>query len=228
MNADLSCARSEGVAQRRVLVFLTALCTLLLLVIVTATADLDILGAAVAPHRTAADAKVTAAPPVTSRNGRPKFKGLVLQQNEREPYSFWSPKGWHCGPLGDGDTGVLCSPTVENEGTFFSVRVTPLATAPAAGDVSTLEAGLQAGLGQLPALRVESADTSITKSRITLERVYTYREGPHTRKRRVRLIYDQDRLYTVLSQGATEEEYDYWLAMLNYSHSTFGTSLFCM
>jgi hypothetical protein len=167
-------------------------------------------------------------PPSGPPEGRPKFKGLVLQQDPQRRYSFWSPKGWHCGPLDDGGEGVLCSPMAEDRDTFFSVQVTPLTTTFSPTAASALRTGLQSGLAQLPGLEVESQAESIAEGRITLERVYTYREGDRVRKRRARWIYDGDKLYALLSQGSTVEEYEYWLSMLNYSQGTFSTSPFCM
>jgi len=58
--------------------------------------------------------------------------------------------------------------------------------------------------------------------------VYTFRDGQETRKRRIRLLYSGNKLYSLMSQGSTEEAYAYWLSMLNYCHLTFTIGLFDM
>ena len=43
---------------------------------------------------------------------------------------------------------------------------------------------------------------------------------------RICLIYHGNKLYSLMSQGSTEGEYEYWLSMLNYCHLTFTLGLF--
>lgn len=158
----------------------------------------------------------------------PAFQGLVLQEDRQWRYYFWYPKGWHPYDLSDGRAGVLCSPMAESPTTFFSVQVTQLETGVQADDLDVLREGVQEGLGQLPGLRIESSQESAGSSRISFERIHTFQDGETTRKRRIRLIYGRDRLYTLMSQGATVEEYTHWLPMLNYCHLTFQLGLFSM
>jgi len=47
-----------------------------------------------------------------------------------------------------------------------------------------------------------------------------------TRKRRIRLIYSGNTLYSLMSQGSSVGEYERWLSMLNYCHLTFRLGLF--
>jgi hypothetical protein len=158
--------------------------------------------------------------------GGPAFTGLVLQEDRHWRYSFWYPKGWYRFDLGDERTGVLCSPAPENPTTFFSVQVAQLEIVAQAEDLPVLCEGVQEGLEELPEVEVESAQESAGAGRIEIERTYTFRDGEHVRKRRIRLIYDRDRLYSLMSQGATVQEYEYWLSMLNYCHLTFKVGLF--
>jgi hypothetical protein len=159
---------------------------------------------------------------------RPAFEGLILEENRDWIYSFWYPKGWHRFQLSHERIGVLCSPSTQDPLTFFSVEVTPLEASIQADDLQVLIEGAQEGLRQLPDLDVELAQEFAAGGRIEIERICTFRDQEATRKRRIRLIYDRDKLYTVLSQGATEDEYTYWLPMLNYCHLTFQVGLFNM
>jgi hypothetical protein len=159
---------------------------------------------------------------------RPAFAGLVLEQNAEWRYYFWYPKGWHRYDLGDGRQGVLCSPQGHDPTTYFSVQVQELPTVVQAEDLNILREGVEEGLAQLPGLSVESAQESCSEACITFERIYTYRDGPLTRKRRIQLFYAGTKLYSLMSQGSTEAEYTHWLSMLNYCHLTFQIGLFDM
>ena len=157
-----------------------------------------------------------------------KFEGLVLCQDKKWMYFFWYPKGWHRYDLGEGREGVLCSPMDGEPTTFFAVEVWQLPVGVTADDLDTLREGVEEGLASLPGLEIELADESVGSRLITFERVFTFRDGSVTRKRRIRLIYDDNRLYSLMSQGATVEEYERWLPMLNYCHLTFQLGLFDM
>jgi hypothetical protein len=157
---------------------------------------------------------------------RPAFEGLVLMQDTEWRYHFWYPKGWHRYELTAGREGVLCSPQAEDPSTFFSVHVVKLATAVGPDDVDVLQEGIEEGLSQLPGLNVELAQSSQAAGQITFERVYTFVDGAATRKRRIRLIYAGNRLYSLMSQGSSVDEYEHWLSMLHYCHLTFRLGLF--
>jgi hypothetical protein len=161
-----------------------------------------------------------------TREDKPAFEGLVLQQDDEWRYYFWYPKGWHRYDLSDGRAGVLCSPDARDPITFFSVEVQKLATMVQPEDLDVLREGIQEGLARLPGLNVESAQESCSGSQIAFERSYTFQDGAVTRKRRIRLLYVGDKLYSLISQGRTEKEYAYWLSMLNYCHLTFRLGLF--
>jgi hypothetical protein len=162
----------------------------------------------------------------TNDKNSPTFKGLVLEQNDEWRYYFWYPKGWYRYDLSASRHGVLCSPQSEAPTTFFSVEAAQLETDVRSSDLTILREGVEEGLHQLPGLQVESANESAIADRVTLERTYTFVDGEVTRKRRVRLIYDRNKLYSLMSQGATPDEYEHWLSMLNYCHLTFQIGLF--
>ena len=158
---------------------------------------------------------------------RPAFEGLVLEQNTEQQFYFWYPKGWHRYDLSDGRAGVLCSPCAQDPTTYFSVQVQELPTAVhPQDDLDTLREGIHEGLAQLPGLHVESAEESYSETRITFERVFTFQDRAVTRKRRIRLLYAGARLYSLISQGSTENEYTRYLSMLNYCYLTFQLGLF--
>lgn len=158
----------------------------------------------------------------------PTFEGLVLQQDRQSRYFFWYPKGWQPYALDGERIGFLCSPMSDQPTTFFSVEVTSLETTVESQDVDMLVAGVEEGLATLPGLVIESAEQSAAGNRIEIERALTFEDAGSTHRRRIRLIYDRDRLYTLISQGATVDEYTYWLPMLNYCHLSFQIGTFSL
>ena len=156
---------------------------------------------------------------------KPAFEGLVLEQNEQWRYYFWYPKGWHRYDLSDGRVGALCSPQIEPT-TFFSVEAQALPVSVQPDDLDALREGVQEGLAQLPGLDVESAQESCAGGLIAFERIYTFQDGGVIRKRRIRLLYSADKLYSLISQGGSEQAYARYLSMLNYCQLTFQLGLF--
>ena len=161
----------------------------------------------------------------TSQN-TPSFEGLILEQDQEWQYYFWYPKGWHRYELGDGRTGVLCSPEDEHPTTYFSVETQRLPAAVLDEDVEVLRQGIQEGLSQLPDMCIASTNDTIAGGRIVFEREFTFADGDTVRKRRIRLIYAGSTLYSLISQGSSEQDYKYWLSMLNYCQMTFEIGTF--
>jgi len=90
-----------------------------------------------------------------------------------------------------------------------------------AEDLEDLKLGLDEGLSQLSECKVEAASGEPLGNLIKFERIFTFQEDGMIRKRRLWLLY-VDKWQMVLTwQGATEEEYDYWLSMGNYFFFTF-------
>jgi hypothetical protein len=166
--------------------------------------------------------------PRPTRQGRPGFEGLVLQENAQWNYAFWYPKGWLCRDLGATRAGIACSPTANDLDTHFSVRVQPLPSPTAGSSIAMLRADFRAGLSRLPGLHIEPEDASTADDQANPSWTYTYRGGRELRKARTSLVYDQRALYIVTTQGATVDEYEYWLSMLNYCHRTFQIGRVCI
>ncbi|HET9224601.1 MAG TPA: hypothetical protein VFO07_18960, partial [Roseiflexaceae bacterium] len=123
--------------------------------------------------------------------------------------------------LEDQREGKMASPEPENPQTWFSVWISPLKLSVVAEDLDDLKDGVDEGLSQLPELRIESASDEALNNLIKFERIYTFREGEESRKRRSWLLYIDTWLMVVTYQGANEEEYAYWLPMGNYCFFRF-------
>ncbi len=150
-----------------------------------------------------------------ARQGTPAFTGLWLHEDRKWRFKFWYPDGWHRFHLGEGHQGVLYAPDPEDCSTHFAVDVKDIGVRPKESDLPTLKEGFLEGLQALPGLQIEWQDAWVAGALIGLEAKYTFQEGEATRKRWVRLLYDGRRQFHVVAQGASPEDYDYWLPMLN-------------
>jgi hypothetical protein len=91
-----------------------------------------------------------------------------------------------------------------------------------AEDLEHLRLGVSEGLAQLADCKVEAASEVVLGNLIKFERVFTFRVDGAVRKRKLWMLYVDKWLIVLTWQGSSEEEYEYWLAMANYSFATFN------
>lgn len=150
----------------------------------------------------------------------PSFKGLNWHREQY--YSFFIPIDWHKGNWHDDRTGIICSPSQEDNYTLFAVEVNDLGTTLTADDLPYLSKGFLDGIKNLPESKIDSKKEAVTGKLLQLEAKYTFLEDGQTRKRWVRVFYQGTRQTTVTAQGATVEAYDYWLPMFNEAMMTIN------
>ena len=148
------------------------------------------------------------------RAGTPAFTGLALHRDRDWRFEFWYPIKWQRFNLGEGRTGVVYAPTSDGVATSFSIEARNVGTEVKGEDMAVLHAGFLEGLASLPGCQIETEKQWKAAALIGLEAKYTFREAGTTRKRWVRLLYEGTRQFHVVAQGATPDEYDYWLPML--------------
>jgi len=93
-------------------------------------------------------------------------------------------------------------------------------------DLPLLKEGIEAGLQQLGQYQLERQNEFQEQNRFGFEMVYTFPFERITRKRRSLLYYREQWQYSLICQGATEKEYDYWLPMFEFMMLTFKSSSF--
>jgi hypothetical protein len=151
----------------------------------------------------------------------PRYYGVTTYRDPLGRFSFQYPTTWHRFELEDQREGLMVSPEAENPQTWFSVWISKLDFNVVAEDLEDLKSGVEEGLLKLPDCNIESATDDALSNLLKFERIYTFRDGGVTRKRKVWLLYVDTWLMVVTYQGATEEEYAYWLPMGNYSFFRF-------
>ncbi len=144
---------------------------------------------------------------------KPRYTGMFKHVDKEGGYSLWLPTGWRQIDMVDGHHGVIFTPSSDSYDTSFSAEKHVLEYTVREKDAPVLRKGFAAGLAALPGVEVESQQENITPTLKTLEARFTFLEGEARRKRWVRVVYWGKGQLTLIAQGATPEEFDYWLPM---------------
>ena len=158
----------------------------------------------------------------------PTFKGLIWYREQY--FSFFVPTDWRRFNWQDDRQGVLFGPSPEDTHTVFAVDLIDLGFSVSADDLVDLFDGFLAGIQQLPGVEIELSAKEVVGALISLEAKYTFVEDEMTRKRWVRVLYHDTRQIAFTAQGATPDDYDYWLPMFFEAmmtariHSTIPTT----
>lgn len=153
---------------------------------------------------------------------RPAFTGLVVYRNLEYRFSFFYPEGWYRFDLpAEEGHAVAFAPSPDDLSTSFSVEARDLGTTVTAADLPELRRGWRAGLRLLHRVAIEHQEDYAVGSLIGLEARYTFHDGDAERKRWVRLLYQGSTQALLVAQGATVEEFDYWMPMFTQCMRTF-------
>jgi hypothetical protein len=136
-------------------------------------------------------------------------------------FSFWHEKRWRRFKFDDGRPGIIVSPEEADPLTTFSVQVRDLDTEVTGDDLPVLTEGFIAGLESLPDAQIESQEESVTGRLTILDARLTFSEDGMTRKRWVQLVYKGKRQYLLVGQGATVDDFEWWLPMFFMAMNTF-------
>ena len=155
----------------------------------------------------------------TNNRNRPAFRGLNWHKTKH--FSFFRPIDWYQFDWLDDRQGILFGPTPDDNATLFGIDIKDIGVSVTKDDLEDLLTGLLSGIKQLPDSQIESQEGWVAGVVTGVEAKYTFREKETVRKRWVRVLYQDGRQITVTAQGATVEDYDYWLPMFYESMMTF-------
>lgn len=158
---------------------------------------------------------------MAKREGNPIWLGMKLYYDLDLDFSFWHETRWNRFKFSDGRAGIIVSPEDSDPLTTFSVQVRELDTEVTGDDMPTLAEGFIAGLQSLPDCKIESQEESITGSLVMLDARLTFTEEGVARKRWVQLVYKGRRQYLLIGQGATVDDFEWWLPMFFMATNTF-------
>jgi hypothetical protein len=144
-----------------------------------------------------------------ARGKPPSVSGLLWHRDQY--YSFFIPNNWHRLRWPDNREGVIYGPDPTDPFTVFAVDIKDLGVSITPADVDVLAEGFFESIQQLPACDIESREQKVSDTQIKLEAKYTFDEQGETRKRWACVFYHETRQIAMTAQGATPEQYDYWL-----------------
>lgn len=150
---------------------------------------------------------------MTEQREAPYYRGMFKHVDQEAGYALWLPTGWHRFDMVEGRQGVIYSPYADDLNTTFLAEKLRLAYGVTENDVPVLREGFNQGLMALAGIEIESQDETVTSTLITLEARFTFLEGEARRKRWVRVIYWGNGQLILVAQGASVEEFEYWLPM---------------
>ena len=155
------------------------------------------------------------------RKGNPIWLGMKLFYDLDWDFSFWHETRWNRFQFEDGRPGIIVSPQDSDPLTTYSVQPRDLGMEVTKEDLPVLTEGFMSGLQALPDCKIESQEESVTGSLIILDARLTFTEDGQTRKRWVQLVYRGQRQYLLIGQGATVEDFEWWLPMFFMAMNTF-------
>lgn len=155
-----------------------------------------------------------------AREVRPTFKGTTIHRDADLVFEFHYNDEWTRYEMPDHPGGVLVSPQKDVPRTWLSVWKKRLEEKITHDDVDDVRAGLDEGLAQLEGFSLISSDEELYARWIRFERIYTYREGEQVRKCKQWVVYINHWMVVLTFRAENEEEYAYYLAMVNYSFHT--------
>jgi len=130
-------------------------------------------------------------------------------------FAIWVPSDWHRIDLTEGRQGVIYSPYPNDTQTCFFIERHKLDLSVRPKDFEVLKKGFLEGIEQLPEVEILKHEESIGPAGvILLDARYTFVEEGTRRKRWTRVSYWGNGQLTMIAQGATEKEFDYWEPML--------------
>lgn len=155
-----------------------------------------------------------------TKKTNPSFKGLNWYREQF--FSLFIPIDWHKINWHDERQGIIFTPSKEDSHTLYAVEVKDLGTPLTADDLPYLSKGFLDGIKNLPERKIESKAEKVTGKLLQLEAKYTFLEDGQTRKRWVRVLYQDTRQITITAQGSTVESFDYWMPMFYQSMMTIN------
>jgi hypothetical protein len=155
------------------------------------------------------------------KNG-PVYTGIQLHPDKEGGYDVWVPSDWRKIDLIDGRRGWVFTPNKDNYDTCFIAEKITLEVKTTPEDKDILVEGFEAGIQQMPEVEIEETRYEAGKRAILLEAKFTFTdEGGQRRKRWVKSIYWGEGNLVLIAQGASLEEYEYWLPMLYNAMNTY-------
>jgi hypothetical protein len=150
---------------------------------------------------------------MTEQSSGPRYEGVTKYIAKQDGYALWVPSDWHRFKMHGGHRGVIFSPYADDYNTSFSAEKVKLQFNVGETDVPALREGFNQGLQSLPGIDIESQDETTGQGIMSFDARLTFLEGSERRKRWIRVIYASNAQLTLIAQGRTVDDFEYWLPM---------------
>jgi hypothetical protein len=159
---------------------------------------------------------------------RPRFTSVTPYNTPDRRLSFWYASEWQLDEATSPHTCITLTPDPADPATVMTMTVQDMGDTVTVDDRSIIVEGVEDGLGQLDLVEIERMSDLDKMGDWGLEWVCTFVFDGQRRKRRARLFF-RDRLqYSVMFQGSTEERFDYWKGMFEWTMLTASTAGFSL
>ncbi len=151
--------------------------------------------------------------PEEQRLEHPIYYGEYKHVDRKGGYAVWIPAGWTHTKMKRGRHGHIFHPDANDLDTCFIVEKHKLKYSVTEKDIPTLREGFKQGLEALPGIEIEWQEETITELMVFWDAKFTFLEGDKRRKRWLRNMYWGNGQLVLIAQGATPEEFEYYLPM---------------
>jgi hypothetical protein len=163
--------------------------------------------------------QMTAKPP-------PQFSGICTYRDADGVFELRYPRNWNVFSLASGQDGIMVSPEAQAPQSYLAAYKQHLDERITLEDLDDLRLGLDGGVQDQFDCTIDNRSEDIFDNLMRFERIFTFRQGRVTCKRRLWVIYADRWQIVLIWHGATIEEFHYWYPMTNYSFLTLKLSDF--
>jgi hypothetical protein len=148
----------------------------------------------------------------TKKKG-PVYTGIRKYVDEAGGYAVWLPQEWRQLDMMGDHKGWVFTPYPDHFDTSFSCEKISLDYKVTPEDLDILREGFLEGINQLPDAVIEETRYDTGKMVVIMEAKFTFTENGQRRKRWTKSMYWGEANLVFIAQGATVEDYEYWLPM---------------
>lgn len=155
------------------------------------------------------------------KKSEPIYTGIKSYPDKEGGYSVWLPSDWRKIDMVEGRRGWVFTPNKDNFDNCFIAEKITLDYVTTPDDKDILFEGFEEGIKNFPEVEIEETNSQSGEHAIILEAKFTFSEDGQRRKRWVKSLYWGEGNLVLMAQGATVEEYEYWLPMFYNTMNTY-------
>ena len=160
------------------------------------------------------------------RPDRPKFRRVSIYNSHDRRLSFWYNSDWQIVESAAPSTCVTLLPEPADPATVMTLTIQDVESPVAIAERDYIVEGIEEGLSQLENCVIERMIDLKDVGDWGLEWVCTFSFSGQRRRRRARLFFSDHYQSSVMFQGSSEERFEYWRGMFEFTMLTVSTAGF--